>query len=1656
MVCSPRQHFKFLTDDASKLRRLRFHRSRTRSSENQAPKETSGPASSDQKQSDGSADDGWDRNRNTSSATPPHTVPRSSLVPQTSGYRGPSSSPDRKARAFGLQVIFQPEHVAPLDIVFVHGLGGHFRNTWCKHHDPSLFWPQLWLPQEPHIKQARILSFGYNANYGVGARSSSNIIDFAKELLYEMRFGRDDNGEDLGIGKVPIMFVAHSMGGLVVKKAYLLGQIDEEYQAIAGSISAIIFLATPHRGTNLAKVLTKVLTASLQSPKQFIAELNRNSSALEELNEQFRHAAPRLSIVSFYESLPTSVGPIKMMVLEKESSILGYPKEISRALNADHHTVCKYSSPEDPNYVSVCNLLKSLVERFRSRGVSALRSRTLEEANEIERVFAISSDAENDLNYFRQRWMPGTCDWLINEPEIQLWLEVKAETRIVWFSAPPGSGKSVLSSHVVSHLCEAGMLCQYFFFRASDQSKCSPLALMWSIADQVARAVPAFKRDLMELSAEGPILQKADYKLVWQKVFESILFKLDLSRPLYWVIDALDESESSEAFLELLRSLTGSLTYLRILIVSRKTERLILAFNQLSGYVTVRSIEKYGHDHNSSDIRIFAEKEINHMRGNNELKQRVVQEIMNRAEGNFLWVRLVLEEIVNCHTEEAIQETLDEIPGGLSRLYQRMELAILENARKANKVLAKALLQWIICAHRPLTLNELAQALRPEFTDFIDLRRTVQDVCGQFVVVDHAGKVGILHPTAREYLLKSSNTEIAVDLRRSHGQLFAKTVSNLLDPGFRFKLMLGHPLLRRTDPFVLYAATSWMYHLRHTDQTSEDFLDILVKLFKSSSVLVWIHLLALINQLEVLVKAAKTLSRFVATKRKLNAVNSPMLRRLLDLELLELWAIDLVKVVGKFSRHLLSDPSAIYKLVPPVCPKESVLHRQFHQPEKAELIVSGISNTVWNDNLARYALPNGDQAWNIACASQYVAVLGSSGSIFLGNAYNLTEVCTLRHNESVIVLSPNKKGNKLVSYGLRSTKLWSLPSGQLLSTIPNPNDSKAMAIAFTENDQKILIGSDDRKIRSLQTNDFGAGWHELNAALLRENSQIDNAFVNSPMCVAFNGDATQVGVSYRGYPLSVWALNESRCINRCRRADQVGRGPSQATWFAVDRFVWNPVSGHIIGLYRDGCIFKWHPITAENVEVRSVADEVAASPDGKLFVTSNSDGTVRVWNFTYMTIIYQLSSTDLVTGLAFSPDSQRFYDLRGSSVNSWEPNSLIRFSETEDASADRASEVQISNSLTQASEAGLMQYEAVSALAVPPSGSLFCIGKEDGVVELVDAPTGESIEIGKFPDFFGVSHFAWGEDGRLLIAADLGNNIIAQRLVLPERKGSIKSIEIKPDVSPKIDLDGRGIHQMLFSPDSKSLLIITDDRGFIWATENCIVKSSVILERGTARRWLQHPISNGLFLGFGVDDVKVYRWLDFAELPRLSFQEERRQSVSQSSVNASGPPALDLAPHPNARHDLTSSVIEAMLTQDGKHVLVQIKDVSLLGRVTKSLLIFAISAFAVGDDGDQVTALLNHSYIPPDIAAKVDIPLGILPGAQLTFLDQDLWIYTVHISRLGSMDANEAPQRHYFVPRDWISSEYLGQSRLLKDGTFLCVVGDKVAIMKGSLGFGGF
>lgn len=1286
-------------------------------------------------------------------------------------------------------------------------------------------------------------------------------------------------------------------------------------------------------------------------------------------------------------------------------------------------------------------------------GTDVIEGQFTEEAKLVEQLFASSQASEDDLAFLRQRWMPGTCEWILSEPTFKLWLEDTSESRIAWLNAPPGSGKSILSAYIINHVRELGHYCHYFLFKFGDCTKRSATALLKSIGIQLAQDVAAFRKEMAKISREGVTVDKKDARYTWQKMFTAVFSHMVLPKPLYWIIDALDESDSSKDILELFQNLPTFRTPIRIFIISRKTEALSLGFDRLSVSVPVDIIQRDGQEDLTRDIRMYVEHELKYMRGSEDLKLQVMESILRRADGSFLWVHLVLEEILGCHTQQAIEQTLEEIPAGMGALYQRMEHAVVNTPKEADRILAKTLLTWIVCARRPLTLKELSQALNPEFPEFLDLKRTIQDVCGQFLVVDRSSHVAMVHKTARDYLTKTSSLGLLIDKKDAHAELFAKTASYLLRPELRSKLGKNLQAIAFAEPFLLYASTSFMYHLRQAATTSEEMMDKLAMFFKGPSVLTWVHSLALFGQLEVLVTAARALTWFGGLNGKLNIEKNPLLHRLQDLELFDLWATDLVKIVAKFGRHLLDDPVAIYKIIPPLCPRNSILSRQFGQSDFSTLSISGISNTTWNDCLARVSLQNGAKAWKISCAGRHIAVLGSTGSITLWDSVNFEETCTMLHAEHVTEMCFNSTCDKFVSYGFKTTKIWAIPSGQLVADIPNPSNTKALAITFAENDSRILVGSEDKLVRHLCLNAVEEGWHVIDPTLLKENSPVEGGFITAPSFMAFNANATQIAVTYRGYPLSVWATHEPRLIGRCRRLakHRPDHARPSVSWMAVDRIAWNPVTDHIVGLYKDGCVFKWDPISDDTHEARTIADEIQVSPDGNLFVTSDSNGTVKVWSFAYFSVVYQLSSENLVTGLAFSPDCKRFYDLRGPSINAWEPNSLIRLSDNGETVSDTGSEYQTSTSISQISEAWIVSIDPITALSAAPGSLLYCVSHENGAVNLFDRQKGKLLEVAEFSAFLTIDHLVWGEDGEHIAAADLGGNIIIKGLSTSTSSIGATQFKVQTLLSGKAKVAVGGIHQILLNRDSTRLLIVSQDSGQIWSVEKGSMIFSGVLEQGETRKWINHPLEKDLLIGVGSKDLKVVYWKDLTEVVSLSFRDDWPDFDNRSSLDATDTqnPSIDrLSLNPSSGFKQDIYVNKAILTQDGQYLLVQVSKGNSQGRSLKRLLIFENFRLDCSNRTNP-PAYLDFLGLSGELMKRIEFPLGILPGKTLVFLDKDLWVCTLGLDSIRQPDA---VKRHYFVPRDWASTESLEQCCVLQDGTLLFPKDGEVAVITSNLG----
>ncbi|KAH7077306.1 hypothetical protein FB567DRAFT_147720 [Paraphoma chrysanthemicola] len=1619
---------------------------------------------------------GYERRRSSNQSTP------SNFVSVNSGNRARSNSEHRRMNPLGLTVIHEPERGHSLDIVLVHGLGGSSHSTWSKDHDPAYFWPHLWLPTEPAIDSARILSFGYDADWkSTGSKTVLNITDFAKELLFAMKFTKDENRnlEDLGLGDVPIIFIVHSMGGLVVKKAYILGQTDDEYSDMVKSVNAIIFLSTPHRGSNLAELLNRILSASVlrYSPKQYITDLQKNSPALEEINEQFRKFAPKLHIVSFYETLETTIGPKKVRILEKESAILGYPGEISRAMNADHHDVCKFYSPRDVNYISMRDVLKTLVDRVRVVGMGFRRSSSASsDASEaVETLLSVHDRPDDDYNFFYDQRMSGTCGWILHERAFQDWLEDTAHSSVLWLHALPASGKSVLSSFIINHVKMQGQICQYYYFRFGEQAKRTINGCLRSIAFQLSQDIPQFRRRMRDLAEDGLRLEKTDARTVWKRLFVTPLLTLRQNITLYWIIDALDEADSPQLLLDLLEDLRGSKVSIKVLVTSRNTAGLSLGFDQLSELVPTDILPLLSKS--QQDVGAYVQSRMLLPRWDNAFKQEISAIILQRAEGNFLWVHLALKDILKRHTSEAVRQALENMPAGMEAMYHRMAVEVAKDLGSTDKELARRILTWAMYSRRALTLRELEEALRPSFGRILDVRNTISATCGLFVVVDVSEHVTMIHQTARDYLTHTQALDLFIDAQRVHIDLFSHCMTCLMDTNVRGKLTQTNSELKRD--FIQYAATSWSYHLGLIKQISPAAVTMLVQFLRGPHVLTWIRILASLRHLKVLVYASRTLTELLSSKRKARfdvALDDN------QKDLLRLWAVDFVKLVGKFGPTLSYDPASIHNFIPEFCPQTSMVHRQFTKQKSFRFIsVSGITNDEWDDSIAHMS-DRKYQLSKILCSRGHVAAIAidhrAKGVTLIWSSTNFEKRLSLPQEEYITASCFDATGTRYLSCGVSHTKLWEIPSGRLILTAASPVDTTVLGVAFSEDRTRILAASEDKSIHVLSLESLQPEWQLLNS--LDESDVTGLGHANSPCAMVFNADSTQIAVAYRGFPLSVWSVEDRRLIGRCSRQVE-GRGINETIWAGVDTVSWNTRSGHLLGKYSDGCVFKWDPYERTSDELRTPASLVHCSPDGLSFATCDNSGVIRLFNFQSFALLYQLRCDAPPRAFAFSPDSRRFYEIREGVCTAWEPPALTDLQETGDQSEELWETQSDISTLIDAVQT-VEQEDRVTSLAVASDGKYFCAGDEVGEIHLFDAAGNKVLKIWSSPRFMIIEMLAFDQSGKRLAFAELGGDVSVKQLSPPSGTSDLKKWTVQSLLQVRTTPQMGVARQLLFSPDGRLLLVVRQYAVQVWSLETGKMTCQYQQEEEVRQHWICEPENATSLLVFDQHGVKRMLWETLTAGPLLRIEEENIEL--ETNFTKPNPQSVESPVQASSiatpLSDPTYQSINAYLAQDQSHIIVE-------RTTTQGSTIYTL--FKVADlptipwpttheqqapHAALITNKTNTRTIPASIAKCIEVSLGLLTRDVFVFLDQDFWLCTWKIdtpaphepahppastttrsasrSARGDTDKAGIVRKHFMLPRHWLNKETLPLLHLTEAGRLFCPKGAEVAVIGTQLG----
>ena len=930
-------------------------------------------------------------------------------------------------------------------------------------------------------------------------------------------------------------------------------------------------------------------------------------------------------------------------------------------------------------------------------------------------------------------------------------------------------------------------------------------------------------------------------------------------------------------------------------------------------------------------------------------------------------MKLVVDRLNLCHLQADVERALEELPVGMEAFYDRMASIVAQNPSAADRALALSILQCVATSLRVLTLADLSQALEEDISEMLDFRRTVVDICGGFVVIDKSGNVAMIHQTAREYLVDDDSRPFHIDRSAAHKHMFLSCMRCLMVPGLRGTISRGQEL-----DFLNYAASFWPAHLSSAPSNCKEVTMTLHNFLTGRWILTWIQLLASRRRLHTLIHASKHLLRYSAKRKESVAQQDAR-----EQELIDNWAIDLVKLVGKFGTNLRRKPESIYKLIPPFCPLNSSIYQQFGKAEAHNLAVSGLSQENWDDSLARISPGFGTMASSIAAAGARICILAPAGDVFIYDSSLFAEVAAspITHGERVYRMELNDSGTVLATYGHSTTRIWETRTGKCRLSVQNLEpQTKRLAMRLTQDDSILLVGSDDRRIRSLDLTELSPDW-QLVAELYEQ--ELEGQHFNSASHMALNSNGTLAAIADSDHPLSAWEVGGSDLIDYCRR------GREQVAEAEVIETVWNPRSPELLGLYLEGVVFKWRPYDGESEEIDTGASRLTLSGDGALFATGDAHGTVKIYTTTDFCLLYQLGSQDSVLGLAFSPDMRRFYDIRGYYGNAWEPNALSRYAEQ----AFKGTETETDSLEGSAvSVSWAQRVDPITVLTGSPSGQLYCCGTEKGIVRLHNAQGDKLKDIHVSESSPSITHMVWSDHGRYIGFSDSD-----ERVYIFSIRAVDNSMPLEDNVAeiPMADSAGGPILQLLFCSDEQLLIYTSSTICTLSMRTSAITHSRDWYQDDC--RWIVHPQDSDLLLGIGTRHIHLLNH-DLSMLQTYQYEYSLPED-----------PTIDYGV--SLKQDRVDQVL---VTPDKQNLLVQISLRSQKPR-GRAFLYFSTSSLpSIGEAAADTTpernskAIMTLSVLAQSVSSQIALALSFLPQNRLVFLSTYFSICCVQLASESS------------------------------------------------------
>ncbi|MBR1154530.1 triacylglycerol lipase [Bradyrhizobium sp. JYMT SZCCT0428] len=208
-------------------------------------------------------------------------------------------------------------------IVFVHGIIGDSKDTWT---NGNTYWPAL-LTSDKDFDGASIYVYEYPTS--VSSTMSLNEVAENMRLIFNADGVSQHNN---------IVFIAHSMGGLVLRN-YLL-----KYREVASRVRMSYFFATPTTGSEIAAIVGLVPKVGPQ-----VKALRPMERASDLANTQLDWRAARFKFPSYcaFETLATYG-----IVVVPQASATNLCDDVVDPINSDHFSIVKPSGPRSLPYLA--------------------------------------------------------------------------------------------------------------------------------------------------------------------------------------------------------------------------------------------------------------------------------------------------------------------------------------------------------------------------------------------------------------------------------------------------------------------------------------------------------------------------------------------------------------------------------------------------------------------------------------------------------------------------------------------------------------------------------------------------------------------------------------------------------------------------------------------------------------------------------------------------------------------------------------------------------------------------------------------------------------------------------------------------------------------------------------------------------------------------------------------------------------------------------------------------------------------------------------------------------------------------------------------------------------------------------------------------------